>query len=202
MNRYYDVYAYRIDGSESGKVGVIFKDITEHKVLQEKLQEQANTDSLTGCHNRRCFLEEFGQEFLRTRRYGGDLSVLMLDLDHFKAINDQYGHQAGDRVLKSFVQVCRTHMREVDVMGRLGGEEFAILLPETDIEQAFEIAERLYKAVAEQEIVLESSDPIHVTTSIGIASVAESDPNIEAIINRADVALYKAKEAGRNRVLS
>jgi diguanylate cyclase (GGDEF)-like protein/PAS domain S-box-containing protein len=202
MNRYYDVYAYRMGGSESEKVGVIFKDITEHKELQEKLREQANIDSLTGCHNRRCFLDDFGQEFMRTRRYGGDLSVLMLDLDHFKAINDRHGHQAGDKVLKSFVQVCRRHMREVDVMGRLGGEEFAILLPETEIEQAFEIAERLYKAVAEQEITLENSGAVHVTTSLGIASLAESDANIEAIINRADVALYKAKEAGRNRVLS
>lgn len=202
MNRHYDVYAYRMGGSESKKVGVIFKDITDQKGLQDILREQANTDSLTCCNNRRFFLEHVEQEFLRARRYGGELSILMLDLDYFKTINDRYGHQAGDMVLKNFVQVCKGLLREVDVMGRLGGEEFAILLPETGIEQTFEIAERLYKSVAEQEIEIEDHGTVHVTTSIGVASLADSDSNIEAWLSRADSALYRAKEAGRNRVLA
>lgn len=201
LNRYYDVYAYRIGGSGSNRVGVLFKDVTAHKELQNKLKEQANTDSLTGCNNRRFFLEHVRQEFIRIRRYGGEMSILMLDLDHFKTINDRHGHQAGDKVLKHFAQTCKTLSREVDVFGRVGGEEFAMLLPATGIEKAFEIAERLYKAVA-AEIIPVDDNCLHITTSIGIACLAEEDRDIEALISRADAALYKAKEAGRNRALA
>jgi diguanylate cyclase (GGDEF)-like protein len=179
-------------------LGVI-QDITENKELQNKLEEQANTDALTGCHSRRHFLEQAGQEFIRIRRYGGEMSMLMLDLDHFKNINDRNGHQAGDMVLKKFVQVCHGLLREVDVMGRLGGEEFAIMLPETGSGLALEIAERLCQAVAMAEIPLENNSPLRFTTSIGVASLAEGDSRMDTILNRADRALYKAKDAGRNR---
>ncbi|TAN51851.1 MAG: GGDEF domain-containing protein [Methylococcaceae bacterium] len=180
-------------------LGVI-QDITERKELQSKLEEQANTDFLTGCDSRRHFLEKAEQELLRIRRYGGEMSMLMLDLDHFKNINDEHGHTVGDRVLKKLVQVCGELLREVDVIGRLGGEEFAILLPETRIEQALEVAGRLCQAVAAAELPMDGAAPLHFTASIGVAGLAADDLRIAAILNRADSALYKAKHAGRNRV--
>lgn len=180
-------------------LGVI-QDITESKLLEQQLEEQANTDYLTGCASRRHFLEHAGHELLRARRYGGALSVLMLDLDHFKAINDQYGHQAGDLTLKKLAEVCRGLLRGVDHLGRLGGEEFAIMLPETGSHQALEIAQRLCQAVATAEVLLPAHTSLQFTASIGVASLLESDMQIEALLNRADQALYKAKSEGRNRV--
>lgn len=185
--------------SHSKLLGVV-QDITESKELQNKLEGLANTDVLTGCDSRRHFLEESEQELLRSRRYGREMSMLMLDLDHFKNINDQHGHQAGDEVLRKFVATCQTQLREVDVTGRLGGEEFAIMLPETGITLATEIAERLAHAVAGAEVLINNATPIHFTTSIGVASLAESDLHIDTLLIRADGALYKAKQAGRNRV--
>lgn len=185
---------------DQAKMLGVIQDITENKELQNKLEEQANTDALTGCDSRRHFLDLADQEFLRIRRYGGEMSMLMLDLDYFKNVNDTYGHQVGDTVLKKLVKVCQGLMREVDVMGRLGGEEFAIMLPETGSERALEVAERLCQAVAAVEIPMENTSPLHFTTSIGVASLAEDDSCIETLLNRADSALYKAKDAGRNRV--
>jgi diguanylate cyclase (GGDEF)-like protein len=199
MHRYYDVYAFRIGGSESKKVGILFKDMTERKELQDKLEEQANTDALTGCDNRRHFLEHAEWEILRIRRYGGAVSMLMLDLDHFKNINDTHGHSVGDLTLKKFVQVCKGLLRDVDVIGRLGGEEFAIMLPETRIERGLEVADRLCRAVAAAEIPLADSSPLRFTTSIGVASLAADDLHADEILRRADQALYKAKNSGRNR---
>ncbi|MDO8466087.1 MAG: diguanylate cyclase [Gallionella sp.] len=181
------------------KILGVIQDITERKELQDKLEEQANTDALTGCDSRRHFLEHAGQEFIRIRRYGGEMSMLMLDLDHFKNINDRYGHQVGDMTLQKFAQVCQGLLREVDVMGRIGGEEFAIMLPETESERALEIAGRLCQAVAAAKVPMNDVSPLHFTTSIGVASFAADDPGIDVILNRADSALYKAKHAGRNR---
>ena len=131
MRRFYDVYAYRIGASGSNKVGVLFKDVTPQKELRDKLVEQANTDALTGCKSRRYFFDNAEREFIRIRRYGGGMCMLMLDLDNFKSINDKHGHQVGDAVLKKLVQLCQAQLRDVDVVGRLGGEEFAVMLPET-----------------------------------------------------------------------
>jgi diguanylate cyclase (GGDEF)-like protein/PAS domain S-box-containing protein len=185
--------------NQARMLGVI-QDITERKALQDKLEEQANTDFLTGRTSRRRFLEQAEQELLRVRRYGGEMSMFMLDLDHFKGINDRYGHQVGDTVLKKLVQVCQELLRDVDVIGRLGGEEFAIMLPETEIGRALEIGQRLCHAVADTAIPLDDAPPLRFTTSIGVASLTVDDSHIDALINRADNALYRAKHGGRNRV--
>jgi diguanylate cyclase (GGDEF)-like protein len=182
-------------------LGVV-QDITEQKELQWKLEQEARTDPLTGCANRRHFLELAEHELGRARRYAEDMSVLMLDLDHFKTINDRHGHPVGDLVLLKLVQVCQTTLRAEDTVGRLGGEEFAVLLPESGREKALEVAERLCRAVAAAGVTLNENPPLHFTTSIGVATLAQEDINIGAALTRADKALYEAKRAGRNRVVA
>lgn len=180
-------------------IGVI-QDITERKQLEWRLELEARTDALTGCANRRYFLDLAQQEFSRMHRFGGSLSALMLDLDQFKSINDVHGHAVGDLTLQKFTQVCRSILREQDLVGRLGGEEFAIVLVETGEEQAREIAERLRESVAAAEIPLAASPPLNFTTSIGLATATAADADFAAVLKRADQALYEAKKAGRNRV--
>ncbi|OHC73148.1 MAG: hypothetical protein A3H93_02195 [Rhodocyclales bacterium RIFCSPLOWO2_02_FULL_63_24] len=180
-------------------IGVI-QDVTTRKEMEWRLEHEARTDALTSCVARRYFLEMAHQEFLRCRRHGGDLSMLMLDLDHFKAVNDTHGHAVGDLTLRKLVQVCRAILRQEDLIGRLGGEEFAILLIETGSERAFEVAQRLRDAVASAEIPLETGVPLHFTTSIGVATMKAPDAGVDAMLKRADQALYEAKNAGRNRV--
>ncbi|MDD5215688.1 MAG: diguanylate cyclase [Methylococcales bacterium] len=181
-------------------LGVI-QDITARKKLEWQLEELANTDYLTGCANRRCFLKRAEQEFLRARRYGNNLSVLMLDLDHFKNINDQYGHEAGDITLKQFVEHCNATLREVDLVGRVGGEEFAILLPETASCQATEVAKRICQLVSSKDVLLPNQDVIRFSVSIGVANIDNKDTQFDTILKRADQALYQAKHEGRNRVI-
>lgn len=179
----------------------VMQDITERKKLESELMRQANTDCLTGCASRRHFLECANQEFARIQRYGGEMSVLMFDLDHFKVVNDKYGHQSGDIVLKKFVQVCRHMLRDVDVIGRIGGEEFAAILPETGHVQAMEVAKRLCLSFAGTPILLEGHDAVHFTVSIGVASLLKNDSQFDLLLSRADKALYQAKHEGRNRVV-
>ncbi|MBS1191890.1 MAG: response regulator [Rhodocyclaceae bacterium] len=182
-------------------LGVI-QDITERQELERRLEEEARTDALTGCANRRHFLELAEHEMARFRRYGGEMSLLMLDLDHFKAINDANGHHAGDLTLMELVRVCRATLREEDVVGRLGGEEFAVLLPQTGRDKAIEAAERLRHAVAKAEVPVPEGQPVHFTTSIGVATLTPADASIDMLLGRADQALYEAKGAGRNRVVA
>ncbi len=172
------------------------------KELQSKLEQEARTDSLTGCANRRHFLEQAGSELARVRRHPEAASVLMLDLDHFKEINDRFGHHAGDLVLQRLVQVCQTTLREEDVVGRLGGEEFAVLLPATSPEKALEVANRLCRDVAAEEVTVDGMLPIRFTASIGVATMGPEDSSIGDLLGRADAALYEAKRAGRNRVVT
>ncbi|HEU0189308.1 MAG TPA: diguanylate cyclase [Gallionella sp.] len=176
------------------------RDISERKKLEDELKRQARIDLLTGLNNRRHFFELAEQELARAKRYGAPLQALMLDVDHFKLVNDTYGHHAGDLVLQKLSEVCVQTLRGIDILGRLGGEEFAILLPETKGEQALEVAERLRLAVAGAAVPLEQGGSIHLTVSIGVASVAATDARIEDLLKRADTALYAAKNAGRNRV--
>ncbi|MBY0578730.1 MAG: bacteriohemerythrin [Burkholderiales bacterium] len=175
-------------------------DISERLELEAELVHQARTDMLTGLPNRRHFLQLASQELARTGRYGSLLSILMIDLDQFKAINDAYGHQTGDRTLVKFAEVCRQTMRGVDITGRIGGEEFAILLPETDGNQAFEVAERLRQNISAAEIETERGEAFHFTASIGVATLSKSIDDIDKLLATADRALYEAKRAGRNRV--
>lgn len=178
-------------------------DITARKADEERLRELAVTDGLTSLYTRRHFMNLAEREFRRSKRYAAPLSLLMLDADFFKKINDTYGHVAGDAVLKNLAQVAREVVREVDVIGRLGGEEFAILLPETDEERATAVAERLRTAIEAREVepVGAGIEPIRFTVSIGVASVREEDENLESVMLRSDAALYEAKEIGRNIVV-
>ena len=196
---------------------VSVQEITERKQLEQGLQALATTDSLTGIANRRHFFELSRQEMLRCKRSERFPALLMIDLDQFKQLNDRYGHAAGDRVLLRFSTMVQQQLRESDLFGRLGGEEFAILLPETDEAQATAIAERLRSAMAESpaepgpdsemQVCPEASkacgQPVTTpaaTISIGVAAVYTDEPTIEAGLHRADQALYAAKKAGRNCV--
>lgn len=163
------------------------------------LERLASSDSLTELDNRRCFFDKAAAEVERARRYGHPLSLQMLDIDHFKAINDRFGHVAGDKVLKALADVLRANLRHSDVAARLGGEEFAVLLPETTIDDAFVHAERIRKSVAALSII-HALDHMAVTVSIGIAGIGAGDSSIEPVLMRADNSLYQAKEEGRNRV--
>ncbi len=175
-------------------------DITDRKHLEEELNRQAHLDYLTGLPNRRSFIEQGEVELSRTQRYKTSLSILMLDIDSFKQINDAYGHQAGDLVLKKLAMIFQEVLRSIDITGRLGGEEFAVILPETGIEKATEVAERLREVISATEVALPVGHPIHFTVSIGIAAIHEKNAKIESLLNDADKALYRAKETGRNRV--
>jgi diguanylate cyclase (GGDEF)-like protein len=163
------------------------------------LERLASSDSLTELDNRRCFFEKAAAEVERARRYGHPLSLQMLDIDHFKAINDRYGHVAGDHVLMALAEVLRANLRHSDVAARLGGEEFAILLPETNVDEAFAHAERIRQSVARLS-VLNGTVSLSLTVSIGVAALGAGDSSIESVLMRADSCLYRAKQEGRNRV--
>lgn len=175
-------------------------DITERRALEQELAHQARTDSLTGLFNRRHFLELAEQELARARRYEKHLSGMMLDLDEFKTINDMHGHQTGDKVIRKVGEICRKTLREVDIVGRFGGEEFAIILPESDAKQAAEVAERLRHDIANSVIHLENGVELNFTASIGITTLTAADSDIDNMLNLADKALYEAKRLGRNKV--
>lgn len=175
------------------------KQVFELSETNHKLVELASKDELTNSYNRRSFYELGQQLFLIAKRQETPLSVMMLDLDNFKSVNDSYGHLVGDEVLRRFSQLCLNFQRESDVFARIGGEEFALILPNTDILGAIEIAERFVKVVDAMECSVAEHD-IDVTVSIGVAQVTESDVELENLRLRADMALYKAKDAGRNQV--
>ena len=176
-------------------------DITKHKEMEEELWELAITDGLTGFLNRRHFLVRLQEEFDRMQRKPeSSSSVLMLDLDHFKCINDNYGHATGDAILQHFADIVRGQQRKIDVVGRLGGEEFAIILPDTEISEARVFAERLRKSIADNP--LEQQDAtINVTVSIGVAELSAASKSSDNVLSSADRALYLAKENGRNQVV-
>ena len=171
----------------------------ENRNTHQALERRANTDELTSLPNRRAFMLQAQQELAHLARHRGSLSVLMLDIDHFKRVNDTHGHQAGDAVLVALAQMCRHSLRECDHMGRIGGEEFAVLLPGTSAGHALETAERLRLTLANTPIQLAQGTPLKVTVSIGVTTTS-GDQDIEALLRQADDALYQAKNQGRNRV--
>jgi diguanylate cyclase (GGDEF)-like protein len=176
-------------------------DITERKRANEELLVLATTDFLTGLPNRREFMARLDAEQNRLQRdVGGRAAVLMLDLDHFKDINDEYGHAVGDAVLRHLAGLMRDSQRKIDVLGRVGGEEFAALLPGADLEAAHVFAERLRQRIAETPLLLEGHS-FAVTVSVGIAALEADDPRGDAALVRADKALYCAKRSGRNKVV-
>lgn len=166
-----------------------------------KLEILATTDSLTGAHNRRHFLEIGNTELRRSIRYSQVFSVAMLDIDHFKAVNDTYGHGVGDEALIKTVSVIQDVLRVEDILGRLGGEEFGVIFPMTAIEGATLVAERIREKIAEINIDTPLGD-LRFTMSIGLSSFAGKGDTVEAALKRADQALYRAKEGGRNRVIA
>ena len=168
--------------------------------MQRDLERLATTDALTGSLNRRRFMERGDEEFGRSRRYERPLSVVMLDIDHFKRVNDTHGHATGDEAIRSTVRACKESLRTSDIIGRLGGEEFAVVMPETPPVNAYAVAQRLRQAVAAMPVRLESGGEMTVTVSLGLSWLNATDTGIEPLLARADAALYRAKHAGRNRV--
>lgn len=175
-------------------------DNTERKNLEAELTREAHLDYLTGLTNRRHFMGLAELEISRANRYEKVLSLLMMDIDFFKRINDTYGHKMGDQVLVKLAEVCNLILREVDTIGRIGGEEFAILLPETGKQEAKEVAERLRTAIANTKIEMQSGEALQISVSIGLAVHSSKDQNIDMLLSSADEALYKAKNSGRNKV--
>lgn len=176
------------------------EDVTEKRVLQKELNKLATTDGLTGVFNRNTFLQLFKQEVRRIERYGQPLTVLVFDLDHFKGVNDNHGHHAGDHVLIQFARTISAELRDSDIFGRMGGEEFAGVLVETDVKGGRQLAERLRHKIEQLKVCVDGQD-IQVTVSIGCTSWQKSDSEVEEVLKRADRALYSAKHAGRNRVV-
>jgi len=173
----------------------------ENARLFDEVQRLATLDGLTGTYNRRHFMELAHLAFESARRFGQPLTAVMLDVDHFKSINDEYGHHVGDQVLRTLAERCRSTLRTIDVLGRYGGEEFAILLPGTTRRNAATIlAERIRHRVAE-ELIHTDAGPVGVTVSVGVAAMETTTRNPEELFKRADAALYEAKQAGRNRVV-
>ena len=175
------------------------EDVTLRKEEEGRLWELATTDGLTGLFNRRHFLEQARREFFRARRFEHAVTALMVDVDHFKSYNDNYGHDVGDEVLRELAAILRSQTRDIDILGRYGGEEFIILLPETDLKVGLEAGERLRRLVEKSRIPTRSGE-LTLTVSVGVASSKAAKPDLERLITLADEALYEAKESGRNRV--
>ena len=186
----------------NGKVVLMAADITERVQLYQKVQLLADQDVLTGCFNRRHFMILAEQELQRAMRYKHPLSLLMMDIDRFKRFNDRYGHQIGDKLLINLVILCQKQLRNVDILGRYGGEEFIVLMSETSAEGAMLVSERLRGKIEKMEVNT-SEGSLSITVSMGLASLDrgfDESHTLDTMIKSADAALYAAKEAGRNCV--
>ena len=176
------------------------EEIKQKKLLEEELRAIATIDSLTGVYTRYQLLEFGENELKRFRRAGHPLCALMLDIDHFKKINDTYGHSVGDSALKHFTDVCSGSLRSTDIIGRIGGEEFVIIMPDTASDAGYAVAERIRKNVA-QSTFCKDDLSVTFTVSIGLYSFSHEDHSFEQALSKADSALYEAKGAGRNHVI-
>ena len=167
------------------------------KKLNKELQQMVHTDPLTGAKNRLAFIKRITEEIERAKRYEAPLSIIMFDIDHFKKINDTYGHNVGDNVLKGMVKIVEEHLRKSDNLYRTGGEEFIVILPNTDIEKAEIVAEKIREAICKTKFEKVG----RVTISIGVTQVTEDDDE-DTVTSRVDEALYRAKNTGRNKVVT
>ena len=192
--------ALRADSGELLGFVEVFQDITEAKQREERLYQRATRDPLTGVANRGHFSEMGTLEIERARRFAEPLSLLLMDIDHFKRVNDTHGHETGDRVIQRLAATCASHLRRIDLVARLGGEEFAVLLPRANKEPATEMAQRLRRLIAEQRVAIDGGREIAFTVSIGLASLRPTTRDLAELLRNADAALYKAKREGRNRV--
>ncbi len=178
----------------------IDRDITERKQAEAELERLVTHDPLTGLYNRKALDERLTSEIIRATRYDRPLSIFALDIDHFKQVNDTHGHQAGDAVLRSFAEVINKSIRNMDCAARYGGEEFLVILPETPLSNAKNLAERLRSKIAENHIQIEKNKVLNVTASIGVATFPKHAKSWRDLLKVADIAMYAAKKNGRNRV--
>ena len=172
---------------------------TIDNVFHDELYRQATHDPLTQIFNRRHFIDQLESEFRRAKRYGRDVSLVLFDLDHFKRVNDTHGHPAGDYVLKETARLIQRNLRGQDIFARFGGEEFSVLLPETNSESAYMLADKLRQSVQAHTYCFQGTD-INVTISLGVATMGEKHGDFADLIESSDQQLYRAKESGRNRV--
>lgn len=184
----------------------IATDITDRKRVEEELSAAkkyaevlARKDELTGLNNRRAFFEQGHRIFEQSKRFGHPVSVIMMDIDHFKRINDHHGHSMGDKTLQAVAESLQGVVRAIDIVARVGGEEFAFVLPEASLEDALNLAERL-RSVIESLVVENAGRQINATASFGVATCKDGAEGIEALLKKADGALYAAKEKGRNQI--
>ncbi|WP_432695601.1 diguanylate cyclase [Marinobacterium sp. YM272] len=187
------------EGKITGVV-TVFRDITERKKMEERLARMASIDELTGVLNRRALVGAISNEIARIHRSSRKSALIMIDFDHFKQVNDNYGHEAGDKVLQHVVELARECLRESDLLGRLGGEEFAALLPDTSLEGAKVLAERMRQTVADATTRSRNGEDIRMTLSIGVCEMQGEEREVSELLRRVDGALYAAKHRGRNRV--
>ncbi|MEH6476939.1 MAG: GGDEF domain-containing protein [Sneathiella sp.] len=188
------------DGRAGQKVvDGLYLDVTNVKVVEEELRRLATTDSLTGISNRRHLMDSSEREFSMAHRYATPLSVLLLDIDHFKSVNDSFGHAAGDAVLETFARTIKGVIRQTDKFGRYGGEEFVVTLPHSTCVNAMAIAEKIRKVI---ETMNCGRDNLSVTVSIGVSEMTSDDKTLDEVLKRADTAVYEAKNSGRNCIAS
>lgn len=183
----------------AGVVGVI-ADITERKRMMREMCRLARTDSLTGLWNRGYFVELASREIARCKRSVRNLSILLVDVDYFKKVNDRYGHGTGDKVLVGVADAMRKSLREIDIVARFGGEEFVVLLPDTSTQAAHKVAQRMCNTIREQDFLDDQNRTINITVSIGVTSYQNALNDLDLMLKRADIAMYSAKKNGRNRV--
>ncbi|SKA94629.1 PAS domain S-box-containing protein/diguanylate cyclase (GGDEF) domain-containing protein [Paucidesulfovibrio gracilis DSM 16080] len=186
-------------GNSRRMVG-INRDVTRSREAEHELRRLATTDALTGLLNRARFMQLAEREFERHKRYHTPLTMIMFDADHFKAVNDEHGHDVGDTVLRAIGEITRKQLREVDVLGRIGGEEFAVALPETTRTKGTLVAERIRTAIADTDVQTPGGRTVRFTISLGVAEAGREATRLSDLLRTADKALYKAKNNGRNRV--
>jgi diguanylate cyclase (GGDEF)-like protein/PAS domain S-box-containing protein len=198
---FFEITSIKIQNAYNRNIGILktIRDITEEIKLQKKMEFLADIDALSGLNNRRHFMELGQKELMRAKRYNQPFSILMMDIDHFKATNDTYGHAAGDKVIENIGLLMRDNFRITDILGRIGGEEFAVILANTSLEEGAKKAESFRKNIASNVMKYNQMD-ISVTISLGVAAFDNNAKNLEEILKIADEALYTSKKEGRNRV--